>query len=222
MSTTASISRLRLAVLGIAAAVLVPVPASAQRLSSGQGFSVGVEGGYYDMTNASRSAKAIFGAGSGGPLFGLSARLGVGRDFFVQAGGRYFQRNGERVFVADPAGPVFPLGHPMKVRLVPVYAMFGWRISPEARLSPYVALGAGVTSYREESTVAGEAETFSSTKGSVHAAAGADFGTGSLRFGAELMYTMVPRAIGEAGVSKVYGETDVGGLSVVGRVSFGR
>ena len=87
---------------------------------------------------------------------------------------------------------------------------------------PYVALGAGVTSYREESTVAGETETFSSTKGSVHGVAGIDFGTGAVRFGAELMYTMVPSSIGESGVSKVYGESDVGGLSIVGRVAFGR
>jgi hypothetical protein len=35
------------------------------------------------------------------------------------------------------------------------------------------------------------------------------------------MYSTVPNTIGEAGVSKVYSEKDVGGATLVGKVSFG-
>ena len=51
--------------------------------------------------------------------------------------------------------------------------------------------------------------------------AGLDFGRGRTRVGVELQYTLVPSAIGQDGVSKVYGESDVGGVSLVAKVTFG-
>jgi hypothetical protein len=185
-------------------------------------LELALEGGYNDMTNASRSAQAIFDGRSGGATGGLSARLGLGRSFFVGLAGRYFSRKGERVFVAAPGSPVFRLGHPLTVKIVPVYASLGYRFSQKARLVPYVTVGGGVTSYREESTVAGEVLAFEATKPSGHLALGADFGRGRVRFGAEAGYSFVPKTIGEgiSGVSKVYGEDDAGGLSLLGRVAF--
>ncbi len=144
-------------------------------------WAVGADGGYFDMTNASRSAKAIFGNSSGGASLGGFLRLGLGESFFVAAHGRYFQRQGERVFVAAPGSPVFRLGHPLTIRLVPVYGMFGYRLGHSPRWAPYIALGAGVTSYHEKSDVAGLVETSTATKASGHAAAGVDFLTGPVR-----------------------------------------
>jgi hypothetical protein len=34
------------------------------------------------------------------------------------------------------------------------------------------------------------------------------------------MYSVVPNSLGLGGVSKVYGEKDIGGLSIVGRLIF--
>lgn len=184
-------------------------------------WAIGVDGGYFDMSNAQQSAKAIFGDSSGGGTIGGFLRLGLGQSFFVAAHGRYFQREGERVFVAAPGSPVFRLGHPLTIRLIPVYGMVGYRFGHSSRWAPYVALGAGATSYHEKSDVAGLIETASATKAAGHAAAGLDFLAGPVRFGAEVMYSTVPNTIGESGVSKVYGEKDVGGLSVVARLAFG-
>jgi len=52
-------------------------------------------------------------------------------------------------------------------------------------------------------------------------ALGADYGRGSVRFGVEVSYSFVPNTIGLGGVSAIYGETDVGGFSVLGRIVFG-
>lgn len=186
-------------------------------------LEVALEGGYNAMTNARRSAEALFDGTAGGPMGGLSARMSLGRSFFVSLNGRYFQRSGERVFLASPGATVFRLGHPLTVKLIPIYANLGYRFSLKSRFAPYVTAGAGVTAYREKSTIAGEVETFDATKPSGHLALGVDFGRGRFRVGTEAGYSFVPKTIGEGitGVSKVYGEDDAGGLSLVARLSFG-
>ena len=208
----------RMAALPLVAAALLlgsPCPGSAQ-------VSGALEGGWYDMTNASQSAKAVFDGTSGGPVFGLSVRVPFGRSFFVSGHGRFMKKSGERAFVEAPGKPVFRLGHPLDVRIIPAYALLGYEFGDgRSSLHPYVGLGAGVTSYREESDVAGVKDTFSATKPSYHVALGADYGRGGVRFGLELGYSAAPNVIGEAGVSKVYGENDVGGGTIVGRISFG-
>jgi len=78
-----------------------------------------------------------------------------------------------------------------------------------------------VTSYREESTVGGITETLTQSKFSGQVALGADYGRGPVRFGLEANYSTVPNTIGLGGVSKVYGESDVGGFAIVARVVLG-
>jgi hypothetical protein len=189
----------------------------AGRAAAGE-FGVSLEGGYFGMTNASKSAKAVFDGSSGGFTGGGSLRYVIGRSFFVGAGARYFERTGERVFVADATSPAFPLGHPLTFRTVPVYGMVGWRFMPDSRLVPYVAVGAGSTSVKEKSVVGGIEESQSQSKVSGHFMGGVEWGRGPFRFGAEIMYTTVPDTIGVGGVSKIYNEKDVGGLSFVGKI----
>lgn len=184
--------------------------------------TLALDGGYFFMSNARKSAKAVFGGAGGGFAGGAELTVGVGRSFFVGAGGRFFQKTGERVFVADASAPVFRLGHPLKVRTIPVYGLVGFRFSPDATLVPYVSAGAGITSYKEESTVGGLTESNSQSKFSGMLALGADYGRGPVRFGLEANYSLVPGTIGLGGVSAVYGEKDVGGLAVLARVVLGR
>jgi len=204
-------------VAALAAALLLTGAAPAAALD----WAVGADGGWFDMTNASNTAKAIFGGSAGGSTGGGLVEIGLTRAFFVGAHVRYFQRQGERVFVAAPGSPVFRLGHPLKVRLVPSYAVVGYRFGQSTRWAPWVSLGVGATSYREESNVAGLIESTSSTKAAGHGALGVDFYAGVLRFGLEATYSTVPNTIGTAGVSKVYGEKDVGGVTFAARVMFG-
>jgi opacity protein-like surface antigen len=192
----------------------------APRAARAEGFAIGVEGGFYQMTNASNSAKAVFDGSSGGATFGGLARVDLGRSFFAGVGGRVFRKDGQRVFVADKDSPSFPLGHPLKVRILPVYALLGYRFSHDAALTPYAGLGVGLTSYHEESNVAGDVTNVSTSKVSGHLVAGLEYGRSHLRFAVEGMYMTAPNTIGLEGVSNIYDEDDVGGLSVVGRVVF--
>ena len=184
-------------------------------------WGIGVEGGYSEMTNASKSAKAIFDGSKGGGTIGGFVRIGLGQSFFLEAHGRHFQKTGERVFVTDPAGEVFHLGFPLTIRLIPVYGAVGYRFLPSSRFAPYVTIGLGATSYKETSDVAGLVETQSATKFSGHGALGVDYLAGPLRIGVEVGYSTVPNTIGDSGVSKVYNEKDVGGLTVLARLAFG-
>ena len=45
-------------------------------------------------------------------------------------------------------------------------------------------------------------------------------GRGAVRFGIEMMYAVVPESAGLGGVTQVYGEDDLGGFTVVGKLTF--
>lgn len=208
--------RLRLTCLLALAAALAP------RVHA-DGFVIDAVGGYFDLAGSKDSAKAVFGS-SGGGTFGGDVGYVLRDHFFVSAGARVFSKTGQRVFVAQPGGTVFPLGHPLKLRLIPVQATIGYRFSERrlfrVALTPYVGIGGGVTSYSEESTVGGITEKQSLSKPGGHGLLGVELGGGSLRLGLEASYSVVPSAIGVGGVSKVYGEDDLGGISVVGKIVF--
>jgi opacity protein-like surface antigen len=201
--------------LALALALAVAPPVTAQD----SGLAIDAALGWQDLTSASDSAKAVFDGSSSGASFGGGIRYDFG--FGLSVGGfvRYFKKDGERVFVASPGGEVFRLGHPLSLRLIPVHGALDWRFG-RGSLRPYLGAGAGFTSFREESTVGGVTESASETKFSAHALGGVELGSGSLRVAAEAMWTTVPDSLGVGGVSRVYGETDVGGLSLVGKVVF--
>ena len=188
-----------------------------RRAAAGE-FGLSLEGGYFDLSNASKSAKAIFGNTTGGATGGGSLRYVFLRSLFVGAGAHYFERTGERVFVADANATPFRLGHPLTLREVPVYGMVGWRFRPDARLVPYIGVGAGKASIHEKSVVGGIEESRKQSKATYLAVGGAEWGRGILRVGAELMLSSIPNSIGVGGVSKIYNEKNLGGVSIVGKV----
>lgn len=175
-----------------------------------------VTGGYLGLT-ASRSAEAVFES-SGGFSWGGAARYTITKGIFVSAGVRTFSKEGERVFVARPNGEVARLGFPLSVRITPVFLTAGYRFRDGKTVVPYAGLGASITSFSEESSVAGRPYDVSRTKAGFHLVGGAEVGRGRFRFGAEVGWSTVPNAVGFGGVSAVYKEDDLGGWSVVGKV----
>lgn len=205
-------ARTRAAVLVVFSPLLMASPSAAGELA------VEAQVGYFDMT-AKDSAQAVFGS-SGGLTFGGAVRYNVWRGAFVSAGVRTFSKDGERVFVLSPGGAVQKLGFPVSLRLTPVLLMAGYRFPLHRRLVvPYAAVGAAITSYSETSTVAGESFDLDATQTGFVAAAGVEVGRGLLRGGLELGYSTVPGVIGLGGISKVYGEDDIGGFHVVAKVA---
>jgi hypothetical protein len=196
---------------GLLSATAVPARA--------QGFALDGQAGYYSLTSASKSANAVFGS-AGGATYGGSLTYAFESGFYLEGGARYFSKTGQRVFLASPSGPVFPLGFPLKMRLVPIFLNIGYRFGGGV-IVPYLAVGGSVTSFHEESTVAGQVFSEDSTKGGGQVLAGLEFGKGHLRLAGEAAYAFVPNTVGLQGVSKVYGEKDLGGFSVVGKLILG-
>jgi opacity protein-like surface antigen len=181
-------------------------------------FALAVEGGVHSLSGSPNSAKAVFDGSKSGPTFGGSVRVVFKRAIFVAAGARTFSKTGERVYVTDPGGKVFPLGHPLELRIVPVMATAGYRFRASKAFVPYLGVGGGLASVKEESTVGGVTETESQSKAAAHVLGGLEYGKGTLRFAAEVSWSTVPNAIGLGGVSKVYGEDDLGGLSAIAKI----
>jgi hypothetical protein len=173
-------------------------------------------GGYLGLT-ATNSAKAAFDS-SGGFAWGGGGRFAFASGLYVAAGVRSFSKEGERVFVAGPGQPVASLGHPLSIRVTPILLTAGYRFRQGKMIVPYAGAGGSLTSYREESMVAGLDFDESSTKAGFHLVGGVEVGRGTLRFGAEASWSTVPNAVGLGGVSEVYGEDDLGGWTLLGKV----
>ncbi len=189
---------------------LAAAPAAAGELA------VEAHAGYFQRA-ATNSASAVFGS-SGAGAFGGAARYTFWRGAFVTAGARTFSKDGERVFVTNPTSPVQKLGFPLTVRLTPVFLAVGYRLRDGKLIVPYAGFGGSFTSYKEESSVAGETFNESHTDSGFVGFAGVEVGRGTFRVGAETGYTSTPNAVGLGGVTKVYNEDNLGGWHVVGKV----
>jgi opacity protein-like surface antigen len=190
--------------------------ALAAPLAAAGELAIEAQAGYFEMA-ASKSASALFDS-SGGGTFGGALRYTFWHGAFVSAGARTFSLEGERVFVASASSAVQKLGFPLSIRLTPVFATVGYRFRNGKMIVPYASAGASITSYKEESEVAGEAFDTDLTKTGLLGAAGLEVGRGHFRFGAEAGYSSVPSALGLGGVSKVYNEDDIGGTYALGKL----
>jgi opacity protein-like surface antigen len=196
--------------LATGALALLALPSSAGELA------LEAHGGYFQLA-AENSASALFDSTTGA-TFGGAVRYTFWRGAFVSAGARTFSKEGERVFVTSPSSPVQKLGFPVSIRLTPIALQAGYRFRAGHLIVPYVAAGAAITKYEETSEVAGESFDQSASKTGFTGVGGVEVGRGIVRFGAEVGYTTVTGAIGSDGVSKVYGEDDIGGLHVIGKI----
>jgi hypothetical protein len=192
----------------------LPPPASPPAELETRRLDVAFQVGVRWLTAASRSAEAILDGETSGLELGGFASYAITRNVFLRGAVQVFRKEGQRVFVVEPDGPVFPLGHPLKLRLIPAYVVVGYRFHPWPSVVPYVAVGGGATFSREESTVGVETDSSSSTKGMGIALAGVDYVKSRLVVGVEASWSTVPNALGAGGVSAVYDEKGLGGVAV--------
>ena len=207
-------SRLAAMVVASTAALL---PSAAQALP----FAVMFDAGLRTMSNSNDTEKAIFGAKRGiGAGLGVSFDKGDRWRFSIE--GRRIKRDGERAFAADRTSPAFRLGHPLAFTMTPVLASAAFRFSRLLGVSPYLSVGGGMMSWKEQSDIAGLIEKSSGTSGLFEAKFGIERDQGPVRLGLEGGITFVPGAVGVGGISQVYEEKDLGGVFVVGRIGFSR
>jgi hypothetical protein len=184
--------------------------------------------GFQSFT-ATESFSAVLDTSSG-MVVGGGGGLLFGRNLFVDVAVSRFAADGTRVFVA-PGGEVFDLGIDTQVTVTPIDVSLGWRFAgaprldpngrPRLRPVPFVGGGFGFQRYSETSAFADAGDDVSETHGSYHALGGLEVPFGR-RLGAttEMLYRWVPDAIGAAGVSAVYDETDLGGLQIRVKVTW--
>jgi hypothetical protein len=168
-----------------------------------------------ESMSASQTFKAVVdssrlhGAGAGAEV------LNVWRQAFVRVSFAKMSRSGSRVFVDN--GQVFPLGIPLTVSMTPVELGGGWRFkrSPRTTYVLYGGASALFVMYHETSDFAATADDVNQTFHGYTVFGGVDVPVGRyLTAGGEVQYRGLPGAIGDAGVSKAYGETNLGGLVI--------
>lgn len=172
---------------------------------------------------AADSFEVTLGAPSG-VIFGGGARVGLPiGGLFVDVGAWRFSGEGERVFVND--GQEFPLGIPLEVTITPLELSAGWnfRLRSAPKLQPYVMGGYTSYAYEETSEFAGSTESVDERFNGFHLGGGAEYRMLRwLGIAGEFIWTTVPDAIGESGVSAEFDETDLGGTSFRFKITIGR
>lgn len=176
----------------------------------------------YEMFQASNSFEAVYDRASA-PSYGGGLDL-ISGHFFVQGEVTHLRRTGERVFVFE--GDVFPLGIGQRLKLTTLGINGGYRFGrPSSRITPYLGAGVVVAFYNEEATAAGglDDDTVSENGTGGQALGGVELRVSRwLSAAVEGRYRYIPGVLGEGGVSKEFGEDNLGGGSVAVKLVFGR
>lgn len=229
----------RLRRLGICASIFLvgtvaPPPAAGQ--VAVRGF---VQAGLLRFA-ADESFTAITGR-PGAAVYGGGGQIGVA-SLFVQGSVERYAAAGRRVFVFEDR--VFDLGIPNRITIVPVQVTAGYRMTRRGRWRLAGYGGGGLGAYRfAESAPFGPrtgdppeapaeaavpplgppyGDEVRETHRSYHVLGGVEAPLLPwLWLGGEGQWTWVPGALGEGGAPAVFGETDLGGLTLRVKLSVG-
>jgi opacity protein-like surface antigen len=172
----------------------------------------------YSRFAAHNSFQAILGHPGGG-IYGGGGEVRLGKGLFVNASIDRFDQTGQRAIVAD--GQVFNLAVSDTIALTSLAGIAGWRFAHE-HVTPYVGGGLGQVRYRETSNFADPGEDVDSRFRSYHVLGGVEVRNGWVATAFEVDYSRVPDAIGSAGVSAAFHESDLGGIVARVKVLIGR
>ena len=210
------------ALLASAAAAQTRTPAPRPAPEAAVRVRAVIEGGARTFT-ASQSFEAVLGSRAG-VIFGAGAEALVGRNLFVSFGVSRFQKDGERVVVAN--GEAFPIGIDTTISIVPIEVSAGWRFTaPRRTVIPYVGGGVGWHRYKETSDFATADEDVQFTKTGFQLLGGAEWRASRwLGVAGEAGWMSVPNAFGGGATSAAaaFEEDDLGGTVFRVKVVIGR
>jgi opacity protein-like surface antigen len=170
----------------------------------------------FQVFTASDSVRAIFDSPNG-LFYGGGIDVTFARDLFVSVSATHFSREGERAIAYEDE--VFQLGIANRVTITPIVVNVGYRPALRRRLRPYVGIGGGAVLYRERSDFATTDDNVDKTGTAVQVLGGVEVPLGRwFALGVEGQYQSIRGILGDDGVSKVFGEKDLGGFSA--RVKF--
>jgi len=176
---------------------------------------------YFVLDSTAMTAVETFEAVVGRSRFvfkgGGAEALNLWRGVFARVALSSVKETGSRVVVVDDE--VIPLDIPMSIELTPLEIGAGWRFRALAggHVVPYVGGGWLRMAYKETSEFAtGDDNTDTAFNGSVMFAGVEVMFLEWIIAGAEVQYRSVPGALGDGGVSEVYEEDDLGGVTIRG------
>lgn len=172
---------------------------------------------------AADSFEAIVG-GPSHTLFGGGARVRLPLGgLFVDVGAWQTRAEGERAFVFE--GTVFPLGIPVEITVTPIEFTAGWqfRFRRAPKFRPHVGGGLLSYGYKETSGFSTNLENVNERLKGYNLIGGAEYRVARLvSLSGEASWATVPDSAGDAGVSAVFDETDLGGTSFRVKIIIGR
>jgi hypothetical protein len=209
-------------------ALLAAVPVAAQSQADPAAFSEPSDlsfRGFFVATEQSFAAKTTFDAAFGSstqPFFGGGVQITSLSGFYIEFGVTQFKRTGQRAFVDN--GQTFPLGIPLTATITPIEFSAGWRFGARSwKVIPYAAGGIGRYNYKEESDYSADGDTVDAHGVGYLATGGVEFRVYKwIGLAVDAQYTHVPDILGQGGVSKDAGETDLGGVAARFKVIVGR
>lgn len=164
---------------------------------------------------------AVFGT-SRGVFVGGGGQIVAGR-WFLDVGASRFDDTGERAFAHN--GDVFRLGIPLTVKITAVEFSYGYRarLTASGWLRPYVGAGVGSYRYEESSEFAEADENVDVRHSGFLVVGGAEFRLHRwIGVSLDGQYTHIGGVLGEDGLSKQFGEDNLGGVAARFRVLVGR
>lgn len=181
-----------------------PAPSASEPQSVVRGVRLGPRAGAFEMINSPDSYEAVFNAVM--PQLGLAVEVELPHRVLLTVAYDFGEVDGEQVL---PGRPIRRTGEPETLTYEPLSLTAAWLLPSRSRWEAY--LGGGVT-YLNWRDVG--ARTTSGGDLGAHAVFGFRRGVGAWRLGAELRYSTVPNAVGDSGISRVFEEDDLGGLSL--------
>ena len=170
---------------------------------------------------AQTTFKAVFGTATE-PTWGGGVDVTLGRHVFVDLAISRMSEPGQRAFISS--GQVFQLGIPLRATLTPVEWTAGYRFRHGTwRIIPYGGAGIGWYKYSETADFAGDGDDVAVWHAGFVLVGGAEFRlTKWIGITGDAQYTHVPGILGQGGLSKDAGDSDLGGVAARVRVIYGR
>jgi hypothetical protein len=206
-------STLPLACLVAAGLLMVPVAAHAQGLRA---YAIAD----FDSIAAKQSFEAVLGTSQLKAFGGGGEVIDLWKHLFVRVAGTRARKTGTRGFVSG--SQFFSNGLALTITMSPIEAGGGWRFASKSgsRLIPYAGVSFLSVGYTETSAFADPADNVSERFKGQAVFGGVEFGVvKGLSVSGEVQYRRVPKALGAGGVSKDFGETDLGGVTA--RITIG-
>jgi hypothetical protein len=172
-----------------------------------------------DTLAATRSFDAVLGT-SQITAFGAGVDVtDIWKHLFFRVAATRAQEKGTRGFVSG--GEFFSNGIALTMTMTPIEAGAGWRFATKgSRWTPYAGASFLSVGYTETSTFAEAADNVSESFKGQSVFGGLEIGIAKgLTVTAEAQFRRVPDALGAGGVSKDFGESDLGGITA--RITIG-